>query len=218
VVAFGFSPGKQFPRLLMYPPQFVKEAVAKSFLVLLSCIHDRLGDVRFAKCGKLCLKAENLSEVLIEFHASDQILKPRVLTNRIKEWMHFEELQNVGLLLVGPLKPDKCLVIVTESQVGVNEGASRNKITLPAALQFMNQAKGFCAVPGPRVCGCQQLNGPWTSMHHSCCFFELKDRFFGPVLTNQGEAQEPVGAGFVGVHREYAAKFLNSLVIAMRLK
>jgi len=54
VVAFGFSPGKQFPRLLMYPPHIVKEAVAKSFLVLLSSFHDRLGDVRFVAyqtCG-----------------------------------------------------------------------------------------------------------------------------------------------------------------------
>ena len=159
-----------------------------------------------------------MSEVLIEFHASDQILKPRVLTNRIKEWMHFEELQNVGLLVVGPLKPDKCLVIVTESQVGVNEGASGIKSLFLRRFNSLIRRRASVRCPARAFAVASSSMDPGLPCIIAAVFSKLKDRFFGPVLTNQGEAQEPVGAGFVGLHRVYAAKFLNSLVIAMRLK
>ena len=63
---------------------------------------------------------------LVKSDAAEQVLKARVVAHGIKERMHFEELQRVRLLLVGPLEPDKRFVVVAECQIRKNKGASRN--------------------------------------------------------------------------------------------
>src|SRR5215813_10819414 len=113
-----------------------------------------------------------LCQVLIEPHAVDQILKPRVMANRIKERMYFEELQNVGLLLVGPLKPEECLIVVGKGQIRMNQGPSRNIVFLSALLQFIDQAKRFRAMSSASMCRRQQFDGTWAAVHHRGCPFK----------------------------------------------
>ncbi len=40
--------------------------------------------------------------------------------------MHLEKLHDIGLLPVGTLKPGKSLLVVTQSQVRIDEGCCRN--------------------------------------------------------------------------------------------
>ena len=45
----------------------------------------------------------------------EQVLEARVLAQGIKIGMHLEKLQDVGLLLVSPLQPGKCLFLVAQA-------------------------------------------------------------------------------------------------------
>ena len=67
-----------------------------------------------------------LGRLLIEPHSADQVLKTWIVAHGIKERMHFEKLQNAGLLLVGAFKPHKCLLVVAKGQMWIDQGAGWN--------------------------------------------------------------------------------------------
>jgi hypothetical protein len=48
-----------------------------------------------------------------------QVLEARIIAHGVKERVHFDPLQNAFLLLVGPLKPGKRLVIVLRARFGL---------------------------------------------------------------------------------------------------
>ena len=50
---------------------------------------------------------------MIKPDAVEKIDETRIATDRIKEWKHLQRLQSVGLLFVGLLQPDKCLVVIS---------------------------------------------------------------------------------------------------------
>ncbi len=56
--------------------------------------------------------------------------------------------KNIGLFLEGALKPDKCLFLVVDSQIGVHKSAGRNIAFLLPSFQFIKQAKRFGAAAG----------------------------------------------------------------------
>ena len=47
VVALGFRPGKQFPRLTLHPPHFVKQGFTEALFVLGLGLGKCIGDVAF---------------------------------------------------------------------------------------------------------------------------------------------------------------------------
>ena len=51
----------------------------------------------------------------------EQVSKAWIAAQGIKEGMYFEELQNVRLLLIGPLPLGKCLLLVAKSQIGIHK-------------------------------------------------------------------------------------------------
>src|SRR5207302_10155837 len=100
---------------------------------------------------------------MVKTDAVEQARKAGVVADRIKEGMHFQELQDVGLLLISALKPDKRLVVVPERQIGINKSASRHIAFLPAFLQFVDQANRFLASSRARVRCRQQFDGTRAS-------------------------------------------------------
>src|SRR5262245_37529442 len=88
---------------------------------------------------------------LVQPHSVEQILKPWVFSDRIEEGMHLHELQDVGVLLVGPLEPHERLVVLAECKIRVDERAWRNILRLLTSLQFVDQLQGLRAMSGARV-------------------------------------------------------------------
>src|SRR5262245_47483709 len=58
---------------------------------------------------------------LVQSDAADQLFEAGIFADGIKMRMHFDELQNVGTLLRRAFQPDKSLVAVIKSQVGIHE-------------------------------------------------------------------------------------------------
>src|SRR5882724_8644770 len=54
-----------------------------------------------------------LHQLLGQTDAPHQVYKTGIVADRIKDWVHFEELQKIRLLLVGFLEPEKCPVVFT---------------------------------------------------------------------------------------------------------
>src|SRR5260370_33034501 len=77
--------------------------------------------------------------------------------------MYFEPQQNVGVFLVGSLKPGKCLVVVAESQISVHKGGSRNVPGLLAFFQFLEEPKCISASPGVGISPHQHPNNAWAT-------------------------------------------------------
>ena len=54
----------------------------------------------------------------------DQVRKPRVAAQGIKVRIDLDQLQDVRLFVVSPLKPAHGLLVVTESQISVHKGGA----------------------------------------------------------------------------------------------
>jgi uncharacterized pyridoxal phosphate-containing UPF0001 family protein len=67
----------------------------------------------------------------------DKFRKARIATQGIKVGEHFEKSQNVGLLLIGALQPNKCLFVIAKSQVCIHERRSRNITCLLLSFEFL---------------------------------------------------------------------------------
>ena len=66
--------------------------------------------------------------------------------------MHLEKLQNVGVILISFLEPDKGLLPVIESEIRVHKSCGRN-IPPPLPLfQFLHQSKRIGPSPRVRIC------------------------------------------------------------------
>src|SRR5262249_25264201 len=87
-----------------------------------------------------------------------------IIAQSIREGLHLDPLQNICMLLVGSLKPGKYLVVIAESDIGLDKRCSRNVLLLPALFQFINQTKRVgppaCVSVGPG----QNADGARTSM------------------------------------------------------
>jgi hypothetical protein len=62
--------------------------------------------------------------------------------------MHFEELQNIRLLFVRLLEPNKSLVVFTESKIRVHKSARGQVACFVALFQFRDEAKSILSPPG----------------------------------------------------------------------
>ena len=65
------------------------------------------------------------SSLVIEAHPVQQILETRVIPHWIEVWMHFEELQNIGMFLIRSLEPDERFVIIAQPEIGIDERSGR---------------------------------------------------------------------------------------------
>ena len=83
--------------------------------------------------------------------AAHQILKTRVAAQRIKRREYLYVFQNIGLFLVGPLKPRKCFIVLTESQISIHKGTGRNVAGLLTLFQFFKEPKRIRASSGAGI-------------------------------------------------------------------
>lgn len=88
---------------------------------------------------------------LVKSDPAQQVRKPRVVAQWIKEGMNLEVLQNRCVLLIGALKPGKCLFVVAESQVSIHKGNSGNVSRLLSSFQFIKKAERVSTTPGMRI-------------------------------------------------------------------
>jgi len=107
--------------------------------------------------------------------------------------MYLEKLQNVGLLLVCPLKPDERLVVVAESQVSGYERSRRNVAFLIARLQFCQESKGIRLPPSMSICCDQYTHNARTTIRNRNCFLQRRDCFLGPIVGDKHESKYPEG-------------------------
>src|SRR5215467_14460364 len=71
---------------------------------------------------------------LVKANAVKEVGKTGVVAHHVREWLYFDPLQNVGLLLVCSFEPAERLVVVAEANIGLNEWSSRNVAYLAASL------------------------------------------------------------------------------------
>src|SRR5690349_15086488 len=120
--------------------------------------------------------------------------------------MHLEELQNTGLLLIGPIEPDECLFVVAESQISGHKSSSWNVTLLLAMFQFVQKTKGFGATPSMRVRPDQHAEHRRTPIAESERLFQNRNCLVRLTVSNQHETQEPVGSCVVRIHCQYASQ------------
>src|SRR5947207_12505727 len=120
---------------------------------------------------------------LIKSDATHQVDKAGVVSQRFREGLHLDPLQNVRPLLIGSVKPGKYFVVLAETNIGLNERCSRNIALLAAFFQFINQAKRVGTSPGMSVGSGQNADGAWTSMSYGNSFLEGRNGILGLFLT-----------------------------------
>ena len=70
---------------------------------------------------------------LLEADPLEECGEAKIAADVIEEWMHFDKLQHVRLLLISSFHPNKCLFLVADAQISIHHGASRN-VTSSAEL------------------------------------------------------------------------------------
>jgi hypothetical protein len=103
---------------------------------------------------------------LVKPDAVDELRKTRVVTHSIRERLYFEPLQDIGLLLVGALKPGKHFIVVAKADISLNERSSRNVTLLPTSIQLVNQAKSLRTSAG------MPARTPWPAHRSRRDFYE----------------------------------------------
>src|SRR5579871_2484621 len=140
----------------------------------------------------------------------DQVHKTRVAPQGIKVRMNLDQLQDVGLLQVGPLQPGKCLLVVIESQISIHKGSGGHVACLLSSLQLINQAKSLATTPRMGI-------GPNQHAHYSRIpiaaerLFQYRNRLVRLSVGNQGESQKPMV-------RVVVAQLPDGLVVTSRVK
>src|SRR5260370_2661766 len=85
--------------------------------------------------------------------------------------MDLEVLQNLCLLLIGPLKPRKRLLVVAESQVSVHKGGSWNVACLLTSFQLIKKTKCIGASSSMRIRPDDHTDHGGTAPAESTCLF-----------------------------------------------
>src|ERR1700729_2343025 len=111
--------------------------------------------------------------------AAHQILKTRVAAQRIIRRKHLKVDQNVGLFLVGPLKPRKCLIVVAEPQISMHKRTGRNVASLLALFQFSEEPKCICSSPGVGIRPDERTNNPWAALSYRSRLLQHRNCLFG---------------------------------------
>src|SRR5579871_5501427 len=75
--------------------------------------------------------------------AAQQIPEARIISDRIEVGMRLKVQENVGVLLVGLLEPDKRLFVFSKPQIGVDERRSGDVTRLLASLQLLQKPQGI---------------------------------------------------------------------------
>src|ERR1700689_1918650 len=117
--------------------------------------------------------------------AAHQILKTRVAAQRIKQREDLDVYQNIGLFLVGPLKPRKCLIVVAEPQISIHKGTGRNVASLLALFQFSKEPKCICSSPGVGICPDQRTNNPWAAISYRSRLLQHGNCLFGLLIADE---------------------------------
>jgi hypothetical protein len=91
-------------------------------------------------------------------------MKALVPAQRIKPRGDLDVYQNIGLFLVGPLKPRKCLIVVAKPQISIHKGAGRNVASLPTLFQFSEEPKRIGSSPGVGIRPDQRTDNPWAAI------------------------------------------------------
>src|SRR6267154_4783541 len=101
--------------------------------------------------------------------------------------MHLDPLQNIGVFLIGPIEPDKCLFVVAESQISVHKSSGWNIALLLPVFQFAQKTKRFAATPSMRVRPDQHAEHRRTSVAESEHLFQNRNCLVRLTVSNQHE-------------------------------
>src|SRR5260221_10561705 len=122
------------------------------------------------------------------------------------------------MLLVGALKPGKCLFVVRQSQIGVHESGSRNVTCLLPSFQFIKKAECFGATSRMRIRSDKHGDYSRTTLAETYSFFQRRNRFLSLTVGNQRETEEPVSGGIIRAHCQIAAQFANGFLVVAGLE
>ena len=124
---------------------------------------------------------------LVKSDPVDEIDKTWVCANWIKEWKHLQDLQYVGLFFVALLKPDKCLVVFTQSKVGEYKCSRGNVFGLSTSIQFSQQPKCVRASASLGASVHKKANHCWAIVGSRDAFFQHWDRVLRRQVPSRAE-------------------------------
>ena len=142
----------------------------------------------------------------------DKVCKARVASDGIEVGMHIEKLQNGRPLLIAALEPGKCLLVVAESQVGIDKRGGWNVTGLPTPFQFGKKPEGIGPPARMGVGANQHTDHGGTAVGESDRLFEDGDSLLGMSRSNEIVTKKPVCRSIVRLHCQNASQGLNGLI------
>ena len=122
------------------------------------------------------------------------------------------------MLPVGLIEPRERLLLVSETQVCINERAGRDISGLSASLQLCQYSKSIGASAGVGVSPNQDAEHPLTAMGNGSGLLKRSDRLLGVAVGDEHEAQIPERGRVVGVNAQAAAEFPDGIIVPARLE
>ena len=132
--------------------------------------------------------------------------------------MYFEVLHDVRSFFGGTFQPYKCLLRVTEPEVGVEECGRRHIALLPSPLKFVDNLQRLRAAATVSVCPDEDAQHSWVAIGKRCRFFQCTDRFIELLGSDKCEAERPQSLRIIGICCQISPHLTNRLIITPRKK
>src|SRR5215469_7479621 len=111
------------------------------------------------------------------------------------------------------LKPDKCLVVVTQSKIGEYKCSRGNVFSLFTSFQFVQQSKCVRAPASLGLSVHKKANKRWAVVGNRDAFFQHWDRLLRLMVRDECKPQNPQSEGVIWFHCKRTMQLLYRLVI-----
>src|ERR1700687_4808787 len=158
------------------------------------------------------------SKGLLEVRTAQEGCETRVAAQGIEEGVHFKELQDVRSFLSGTLHPCKCLLLVTESGVGVQKRGRRYITGLSPPMKFVENAQRFRAAARAPISVREHAQDTRAAVRNGSGFLQDLDGFIMSPGASKGIAEKPQSHWVLRLYGQDSAQFPNGFVVATGMK